>query len=321
VLNDTKKMSTFQPLVSALTSHQEMVALFDARPLVWILIAAGLASFFFTLLQYVTARLQFSVLHTATSTPVRSSANILDASSLSIASPRSTGLGNGSLTLIMGPMFAQKTSFGILQLRRHRHRQHKCLAIKHAIDTRYTTDKRILSHDGMEFTPSVIRSTLDPHQDAQWAQMIDSFQVVLVEEGHFFNDLKAFCLYAIERHMVVYVSCLNATSEQTMFPSIVDVLPYANDIQYRQSSCTTCNSAAAPLTVCLSKKVSTIQVGGVAMYEPRCMTCWFHDSASCRLTSSASSTERNAPSDSKSNSVQGTASVANAIDLQPKTDD
>lgn len=180
---------------------------------------------------------------------------------------------HGSLVLIMGPMFAQKTSHGILLLRHHTFRKKGCLAVKHVMDQRYTQEaSQIVTHDGMQFEPSVFRETLDPRSDETWKQMVDSYDVFLIEEGHFFRDLKSFCLYAIRHGKLVYVSCLNGTSEQTMFPSIVDVIPYANRIISRQSPCVQCQDLT-PCTYATVPKTRQVRVGGKNLYEPRCLAC------------------------------------------------
>jgi len=124
----------------------------------------------------------------------------------------------------------------------------------------------------MEFKPTVVRSSLDPSEDKEWQDLVLRHDVFLVEEGHFFKDLKAFCLFAVRRGKSVFISCLNATSEQVMFPSIVDVLPYANEIQLLESTCKMCGEMAH-LTTALRPKTGLIQVGGASMYAPVCLRC------------------------------------------------
>ena len=66
----------------------------------------------------------------------------------------------GSLSLIIGPMFAGKSTELIRQLERHLLIDRKVLAITHSLDARYAKDK-IATHDGKNMDALVVSNLMD----------------------------------------------------------------------------------------------------------------------------------------------------------------
>ena len=90
----------------------------------------------------------------------------------------------GHLSLIIGCMFAQKTTELLRRVRRYQSIGYKVLVVNYVADTRYGTN-RIASHD-KEFEKAVCVERL-----ALLEAEVRSgeYQVLAIDEGQFFSDL------------------------------------------------------------------------------------------------------------------------------------
>ena len=107
-----------------------------------------------------------------------------------------------SLELILGPMFAGKTSALQSIIRRHEALGIKCAVYKPVSDTRYGEDFYIYSHDKTRVSALPVTYL---RQQMLNSAYIDA-KLIVVEEGQFFDDLYEFVLKAVERdgkHVVV----------------------------------------------------------------------------------------------------------------------
>jgi thymidine kinase len=141
----------------------------------------------------------------------------------------------GRLILFMGCMYASKTTHLILALKQKQIQKQACLLVKHGIDKRYTSLPTVLSHDKFSFE-AVERHTLDVSRDKEWKKQVDAVDVIA--------DLLPFCMYALSQRKLVMISCLNATYDQTMFPSISAVVPHATKVVFFQALCDRCGDKA-----------------------------------------------------------------------------
>jgi thymidine kinase len=91
----------------------------------------------------------------------------------------------GGVQLIIGPMFAGKTTELIRILKRWKLSERKCVLVKHSSDLRYVEDfddasSKVISHDGSIF-PAISLEEFSPDVDSQFA----SFDVIGIDEGQF----------------------------------------------------------------------------------------------------------------------------------------
>jgi len=90
----------------------------------------------------------------------------------------------GMLELIIGPMFAGKSTELLRRVRRHSISGKECLYVKYAADTRYDT-ANIATHDLL--TENARAVTLLSELGDDWK----NFDVIGVDEGQFYNDVSA----------------------------------------------------------------------------------------------------------------------------------
>ena len=93
-----------------------------------------------------------------------------------------------SLELLIGPMFAGKSSAIQSIVRRHRSLGWSVCVITHSMDTRYSQEPMIVNHD-LQKMPAIASQTLMPLLDhAEYK----SARLVVIEEAQFFSDLVPF---------------------------------------------------------------------------------------------------------------------------------
>ena len=175
-----------------------------------------------------------------------------------------------SLELILGPMFAGKSSAILGMIRRNTFISRKTLCITSAIDTRYSTEAKIVSHDKDSYPAVAVKALLQLTTTEEFA----SAQCIIIEEAQFFPDLFDFTIYAVETcgKQVVCVG-LDGDAKRKPFGQLLDLIPYADKVEKYKALCTHCRDGTRALFT--SRKVEDtsgqqISVGGEEQYEPLC---------------------------------------------------
>ncbi len=173
-----------------------------------------------------------------------------------------------SLELLLGPMFAGKSSAILSIVNRHNAIGHKVLLLSHAIDTRYDTNQHIVNHDGSKI-PCHKTTTLSPFlHHPEYA----ATQVIIIEEAQFFQDLYGFVLAAVDcdKKDVIVVG-LDGDADRKPFGQILDLVPLSDRITKLHAFCTMCRDRTPALfTFCKKQKETQVCVGGSDLYEPLC---------------------------------------------------
>lgn len=176
-----------------------------------------------------------------------------------------------SLELIIGPMFAGKTSAIQTIIRRHESLGIKCAVYKPIIDIRYGEDTYIYNHDNMKVTAKPV-AYLKPNR---YQESYMSAALIIVEEGQFFLDLFEFVMAAVEednKHVVV--AGLDGDRFRKPFGQILDLVPVADKVTKLTAFCKRCaaDHAIVPalFTYSLIDSIRSVEVGGAEIYEPVC---------------------------------------------------
>jgi len=187
----------------------------------------------------------------------------------------------GQLSLIMGPMFAGKTSYLLDRLRRQRISSKiqdvGCLLIKSSQDNRYDAKSVVPHHQELRDKNCVIVCDL---QDVK-ASDLEKVQHIFVDEGQFFSDLVPCVLRWIESGRHVTVAALDAYASQEMWPNIASLIPWCHQLKKLSAICNRCGHPAQ-LTVKnhFTKEDSKLQVGGKELYRASCLVCRRHSQSS-----------------------------------------
>tara|TARA_A100001035_G_scaffold270052_1_gene256786 strand:- start:748 stop:1290 length:543 start_codon:yes stop_codon:yes gene_type:complete len=175
----------------------------------------------------------------------------------------------GSIHLIIGPMFSGKTTKLIEISKSAKNSNTKFIALNYFKDVRYSNNK-ITTHDGLELDCIMIKNLKDILQSQDF---IDS-DLVLINEGQFFKDLREFCLDCIELNKTVIVCGLNGDFKMESFEEISEVIPICETIQYLISKCIICKDGTpASFTKRLIDNNEKVLIGSDEYYAPVCRKC------------------------------------------------
>lgn len=178
---------------------------------------------------------------------------------------------NTELHLVLGPMFAGKSSFMIQKINELINSgisEQEILAINHSSDSRYDTGK-ICSHNGKKIdsiTTNTLNSIFNKFANSKY---------IFIDEGQFFSDLYISIknmINTFHQGKIIYISGLDGDYNQLPFKQsgILDLIPLAITIIKLTANCSNCNNKA-PYTKRLIQSDQTILVGGADVYQPVCL--------------------------------------------------
>jgi thymidine kinase len=173
-----------------------------------------------------------------------------------------------SLELIVGPMFAGKTSALQSIIRRHEALGIKCMVFKPIRDSRYGNDAYIYNHDNTRIYATAVDSLMAEFHSHYYP----SLKLIVIEEGQFFEDLYDFVLRAVEvdkKHVVV--GGLDGDRFRRPFGQILQLIPLADRITKLTSLCKLCaDGTPALFSYSNTHSSETIHIGGAESYIPVC---------------------------------------------------
>jgi thymidine kinase len=172
-----------------------------------------------------------------------------------------------SLDLVLGPMWAGKSSYILGKLRRYRAIGWDVLVIVNPLDTRYGTHS-LSTHDKEQVSALAI----DDLGILEKLPAYTSARLLVIEEAQFFEGLYDFVKKAVERDGK-HVVCVGLDGDATRRPfgEILRLIPLCDTVVKIQSLCTDCKDGTPAL---FSHRIvhseDQVQVGAETAYEPLC---------------------------------------------------
>lgn len=170
----------------------------------------------------------------------------------------------GKITLILGGMYAGKTSTLLAIGDKSLYAKKKVLYIKPNIDTR---SSNIKTHSGREV--ECISVDLLSEVD------VSNYSVILIDEGQFIEDIDIQTDLWANMGKDVYIAALNGTSDRKLFGNIYKLLPKVERFISLNAVCFGCSKKAS-----FSKKINQneksvgdIDIGGTEKYLASCRKC------------------------------------------------
>lgn len=173
------------------------------------------------------------------------------------------------LELIVGPMFAGKTSELFRLVDRYTVQLHKTLVIRHCNDTRYS-DKNACTHD------SQVRRSVSTHVLADVTPLIADYNVIGIDEGQFYPDLVETVQNWLQLHKIVIVSALDGDFQQRPFGQVLQLVPLADKITKLNAVCHVC-AQDAPFSRRITTETTQQVIGGDDKYIACCRKCLLMD--------------------------------------------
>jgi len=172
------------------------------------------------------------------------------------------------LEINVGPMFSGKTSKLIEIYKKYSYCNIKVLPVNHISDNRYS-DTMLSSHD-KKMIPCVKTSLLFDIDEA----VLNSCQVILINEGQFFPDLYDFVNKMLQNKKKIYIFGLDGDFERKRFGTILDLIPLCDHVYKLHSLCGLCKTGKTGI---FSKRVtnekSQVLIGS-DNYIPCCRECY-----------------------------------------------
>lgn len=172
-----------------------------------------------------------------------------------------------SLEIILGPMFAGKSSYLLSTIRRYSAIGFPTLVLTSEIDTRYATNA-ICSHNHESHPAMAVKELMTIRDTVGYI----SARLIVIEESQFFPDLMKFTLEAVEKDKKdVIVVGLDGDSERRPFGEILQLIPYCDKVTKVTALCKRCGDGKEALfTYRTTNETSVVSVGTSDRYEALC---------------------------------------------------
>jgi thymidine kinase len=179
-----------------------------------------------------------------------------------------------SLELLIGPMFAGKSSAIQSIIRRHLALGWNVFVITHSMDTRYTSEPAIVNHDKVAMPAHATSSLMALVDNPEYLHS----RLVVIEEAQFFPDLVKFVLQTVDKcgkHVVVVG--LDGDAERRPFGHVLDLVPHCDRVTKLTAMCKQCRDGTpAIFTFAAREDAATAAndgrpcVGADEKYIPMC---------------------------------------------------
>jgi len=193
---------------------------------------------------------------------------------------------SGYLELFIGPMYASKTTRLVEIYKQCKFCNISVTVINHTIDNRYD-DELLSTHDKVkipciktERLSDVWTNSIDIEEDLNTSPRVqDKFKVgksdvILINEGQFFEDLYEVVVEMLKRDKKVYICGLDGDFERKRFGTILDLIPLCDKVTKLTSLCSLCkNGTPGIFSMRLTNETDQTVVGS-DNYIPVCRKCY-----------------------------------------------
>eukprot|EP00890_Picochlorum_soloecismus_P001505 jgi/Picsp_1/2355/NSC_05818-R1_thymidine kinase len=181
----------------------------------------------------------------------------------------------GRIDVIIGPMFAGKTSELLHRVDLAQDNGLRVMLLKSEKDSRYSTE-HIVTHDGKRKDCFSVRNLAEVK--TSYPKEYAECHVVAIDEAQFFKDLVAFCQMAADKdNKHVVIAGLDGDFLRKRFGQVVDMLPIADSVKKLSAECYFCakngeDGASYPAIFSLrvTEKQDQEHIGGAEAYVAAC---------------------------------------------------
>jgi thymidine kinase len=136
-----------------------------------------------------------------------------------------------------------------------------------------TSSSEVKSNISVNINTNEVKSISDEKDSKSVSilNIISECDTILIDEAQFIGNVKLFIIkYSGTKN--IFISCLNSSFKQEVFPNLVEILPYCI-VEYCIGKCDRCGKPAI-FNVRLNKNdTSLVSIGGKDQYETRCKEC------------------------------------------------
>lgn len=174
----------------------------------------------------------------------------------------------GHLSICCGCMFSGKTSWLMQQYKKYSYIGKTICVVNFDQDKRYH-DSLLSTHD------KVMIPCIQAHNLKYVYDKMKESDVVLINEGQFFDDLFDIVCDLVEKHhKIIHIAALDGDFQRNMFGQILQLLPRCDDYLKLHALCSHCKDGTkAAFSYRISCESEQISIGS-SNYLPLCRKCY-----------------------------------------------
>ena len=179
---------------------------------------------------------------------------------------------SGFLRLVLGPMFAGKTT-DLINTYNNLKYSEKIIAINYYLDKRYD-DIMLTSHDNVKIPCLLVDSLFDAlfNPKNEFYDKLNDSSFILINEGTFFDNLYYIVKDMLLNNKKVFIYALDGDFQQNKFGEVLDLVPLCDEIKKLNAKCFHCGGMAI-FTHRITDEMNQIDIG-VNNYIPLCRKCF-----------------------------------------------
>lgn len=179
-------------------------------------------------------------------------------------------MASGNLELIIGPMYAGKSTELIKKIKVYEILEKNILIINHKINNRYGTEG-ISTHDKIQINNSInIEKLVELENNHN--ELFKKSEIIIIEELQFFSDAFEKITEWLDRHNKKIIAAgLVSDFERKPFGDVLNLIPHAEEVIKLNALCKKCKDGTK---ACFSKRIINdnckVIVGSDNCYEAVC---------------------------------------------------
>jgi thymidine kinase len=179
---------------------------------------------------------------------------------------------DGSLEVIVGPMFSGKTHELLRRAAVAEHHGDLVVAAHPSTDTR-TAQGAITSHNGERRRADVVETT-------SALRAFERFDVLVIDEAHFFDAELVDAASELRTRGRVILAGLGRDFRSAEFPNVSHLVSAADVVTWMTARCARCGGMATLTQRLIEGRPAplddpVIKVGAEDLYQPRCERCFW----------------------------------------------
>lgn len=166
----------------------------------------------------------------------------------------------GFLEVIAGPMYSGKTEELIRQVKRAIIGKKHVIVFKHAIDTRYGTDKKVHSHAGLTFDSLLIQKPAEILRHIK-----KNTEIIAIDEAQWLGTALVPVvekLLSLQKHVIV--AGLAMTFDRQPFVPMPELMAMADTVTKLSAVCSSCGNDAV-----FHKRIANGKTGNALISDPK----------------------------------------------------
>ena len=175
----------------------------------------------------------------------------------------------GYLELIIGPMYAGKSTELLRIINRYKCLNKNITVINHVYNNRYGS-VNLTTHNREKFDKCIILENLKDLESKE--DIFTSCEVIIIEELQFFNDAYDTIIDWCDNHKKIVIGAgLDGDFQRKPFGHVLQLIPHAEKIRKLNALCKKCgNGTSAHFTKRIVSENEKTLVGSDGLYEAVC---------------------------------------------------